>query len=149
MRLPEDSPRNNVRISEKHRAHQQLSRFGGKATRSSGVVRVLSDEVSRGGGQGPRWRCPPVRSKVSRFRGERVRRRTVALRLSPTLAPPLPVKKTDVRVARLRLTTVRLTAKPVLEPNQGVLVKTELREPQSSVPEGNRARAAAAGLWGA
>ncbi|SRR6266508_3235236 len=77
-----------------------LSRSGGKATRTSGVVRVLSDEVSRG--QGRRCRCPPVRTKVSRFRGERVGRRTVALRLSPTLAPPLPVKKTDVRVARLR-----------------------------------------------
>jgi hypothetical protein len=44
-----------------------LPRFGGKATRTSGVVGVLSDEVLR-------------------FRGERVGRRTVALRLSTTLA---------------------------------------------------------------
>jgi hypothetical protein len=39
-----------------------LSLFGGKATRASGVVPVVSDEVLRfrGEGVGPRCRCPPV-----------------------------------------------------------------------------------------
>ena len=51
-----------------------LSRSGGKATRTSGVVGNLSDEVLR-------------------FRGERVGRRALALRLSTTLALRCPLGK--------------------------------------------------------
>ena len=105
------------------RQSASLSRFGGKATRNFWCRAGPVGRGFAGRGQGPRCRCPPVRTKVSRFRGERVRRRTVAHGLSPTLAPPSPVKTTGVWVARLRLTAVRLPAKPVLEPNQGVLVK--------------------------
>jgi hypothetical protein len=67
-------------------APSAVSSSGGKATRTSGAVLGLSDpgfEVSRGGGRAARSLLP-VRTKVSRFRGERVGRRTVALRLSPT-----------------------------------------------------------------
>jgi hypothetical protein len=56
--------------------------FWRKRDKNSGAVRALSDEVSR-------------------FRGEGVGRRTVALRLSTTLAPPLPVRKTDLGVGGL------------------------------------------------
>ena len=47
-------------------ASAQLSHFGGKATRTSGVVRVLSDEVSRGGARG---RDVVVRRFGPRFQG--------------------------------------------------------------------------------
>ncbi len=63
-----------------------------KATRTSGVVGVLSDEVLR-------------------FRGRGSGGALSALRLSTTLAPPLPVRKTDLRVARLRLTTSEIARK--------------------------------------
>jgi hypothetical protein len=59
---------NLLEIAERDkRVSARLSRFGGKATRTSGVVGVMSDEVLR-------------------FRGERVGRRIVALRFSTTLA---------------------------------------------------------------
>src|SRR6266511_510070 len=106
-----------------------LSRSGGKATRTSGVVRVLSDEVSRG--QGRRCRCPPVRTKVSRFRGERVGRRTVALRLSPTLAPPLPVEKNRCAGCTTTCDYGQIAREASPRAKSGGDRETELREPQS------------------
>ena len=55
-----------------------LSPFGGKATRTPVLcgpcrTRFRGFEVARGG-VGSRCRCPPVRTKVSRFRGEGVGR---------------------------------------------------------------------------
>jgi len=99
-----------------------MSLSGGKATRTSGVVGDLSDEVLT-------------------FRGERVGRRAVALRLSTTLAPPLPVRKTDLRVARLRVSTaqIALTASP--RAKSGGARETELREPQSGAALTHRPRA--------
>ncbi len=49
---PRSSRSRSIASNRTMMARILLSRFGGKATRASGVVRVLSDEVSRGTGSG-------------------------------------------------------------------------------------------------
>jgi hypothetical protein len=55
-------------------------------------------------------------TEVLRFRGGIGPRSPVALRLSTTLAPPLPVRKTDLGVASLRVATDQISMTPGPDP---------------------------------
>jgi hypothetical protein len=107
-----------------------------KGDKNSGAVRALSDEVSRFRGCAGRGRVAMSLSagadqgfEVSRGGG---RAAQSALRLSTTLAPPLPVRKTDLGVPGLGISGDQIARKAELERDRLEPVAGEVDEEEQA-----------------